>query len=31
VPRFVFDNGELIVGVTSAEALSDALRQAGGR
>ena len=31
VPRFVFDNGELIVGVTSTEALGDALRQAGGR
>jgi predicted DsbA family dithiol-disulfide isomerase len=30
VPRFVFDNGDLIVGVTSAEALGDALRQAGG-
>jgi predicted DsbA family dithiol-disulfide isomerase len=26
VPRFVFDNGELIVGVTSTEALADALR-----
>lgn len=31
VPRFVFDNGELIVGVTSTDALRDALRQAGGR
>jgi predicted DsbA family dithiol-disulfide isomerase len=31
VPRFVFENGELIVGVTSTEALGDALRQAGGR
>lgn len=31
VPRFVFDNGELVVGVTSTEALGDALRQAGGR
>jgi len=31
VPRFVFDNGELIVGVTSTEALDDALRQASGR
>ena len=31
VPRFVFDNGELIVGVTSTEALGDALRNAGGR
>jgi predicted DsbA family dithiol-disulfide isomerase len=31
VPRFVFDNGELIVGVTSTEALGDALRQASGR
>jgi len=30
VPRFVFDNGDLIVGVTSAEALGDALRRAGG-
>jgi predicted DsbA family dithiol-disulfide isomerase len=30
VPRFVFGNGELIIGVTSTEALSDALRQAGG-
>jgi predicted DsbA family dithiol-disulfide isomerase len=28
VPRFVFDNGELIVGVTSNEALDAALRQA---
>jgi predicted DsbA family dithiol-disulfide isomerase len=31
VPRFAFDNGELIVGVTSTEALGDALRQASGR
>ncbi|MBC6461996.1 DsbA family protein [Actinomadura sp. HBU206391] len=31
VPRFVFENGELIVGVTSTEALGDALRQASGR
>ncbi|MFC5833791.1 DsbA family oxidoreductase [Nonomuraea insulae] len=31
VPRFVFGNGELIVGVTSTEALGDALRKAGGR
>ncbi|MEU4232954.1 DsbA family oxidoreductase [Nonomuraea sp. NPDC026600] len=31
VPRFVFDNGALIVGVTGTEALGDALRQAGGR
>ncbi|MEV0385813.1 DsbA family oxidoreductase [Nonomuraea sp. NPDC050643] len=31
VPRFVFENGTLIVGVTSTEALGDALRQAGGR
>ncbi|MGI5151844.1 DsbA family oxidoreductase [Plantactinospora sp. CA-294935] len=31
VPRFVFDNGDLIVGVTSAEALGDALRKASGR
>ncbi|WP_188191971.1 DsbA family oxidoreductase [Nonomuraea sp. SYSU D8015] len=31
VPRFVFENGELIVGVTSTEALRDALRKAGGR
>ena len=31
VPRFVFGNGELIVGVTSTEALGDALRQASGR
>jgi predicted DsbA family dithiol-disulfide isomerase len=30
VPRFVFGNGELIIGVTSTEALRDALRQAGG-
>jgi predicted DsbA family dithiol-disulfide isomerase len=30
-PRFVFDSGELIVGVTSTEALGDALRQAMGR
>ncbi|HEX6359158.1 DsbA family oxidoreductase [Actinophytocola sp.] len=29
VPRFVFENGALIVGVTSTEALADALRQAG--
>ncbi|WP_252445811.1 DsbA family oxidoreductase [Pseudonocardia humida] len=28
VPRFVFGNGELIVGVTSTEALGDALRKA---
>lgn len=31
VPRFAFENGELIVGVTSTEALGDALRQASGR
>jgi predicted DsbA family dithiol-disulfide isomerase len=31
VPRFVFENGEPVVGVTSTEALGDALRQAGGR
>jgi predicted DsbA family dithiol-disulfide isomerase len=31
VPRFVFDNGELVVGVTSTEALGDALRKASGR
>ncbi|XVQ14298.1 DsbA family oxidoreductase [Spirillospora sp. CA-255316] len=31
VPRFVFENGELIVGVTTTEALHDALRQASGR
>jgi predicted DsbA family dithiol-disulfide isomerase len=31
VPRFVFGNGELIVGVTSTEALGDALRQASGQ
>jgi predicted DsbA family dithiol-disulfide isomerase len=31
VPRFAFDNGALVVGVTSAEALGDALREAGGR
>jgi predicted DsbA family dithiol-disulfide isomerase len=31
VPRFVFENGVLIVGVTSTEALGDALRQASGR
>jgi predicted DsbA family dithiol-disulfide isomerase len=31
VPRFVFGNGELIVGVTSTEALGDALRQTSGR
>ncbi|MEV4173128.1 DsbA family oxidoreductase [Nonomuraea sp. NPDC049709] len=31
VPRFVFENGPLIVGVTSTEALGDALRQARGR
>ncbi|MGW0804788.1 DsbA family oxidoreductase [Nonomuraea sp. NPDC002799] len=30
VPRFVFGDGTLIVGVTSTEALGDALRQAGG-
>jgi predicted DsbA family dithiol-disulfide isomerase len=30
VPRFVFENGELITGATSTEALGDALRQAGG-
>jgi predicted DsbA family dithiol-disulfide isomerase len=30
-PRFVFDNGELIVGVTSTEALGDALRRASRR
>jgi predicted DsbA family dithiol-disulfide isomerase len=27
VPRFVFGNGVVIAGVTSAEALGDALRQ----
>ncbi|MFI7704076.1 DsbA family protein [Nonomuraea sp. NPDC049480] len=31
VPRFVFGNGALIVGVTGTEALRDALRKAGGR
>ncbi|MFB4284622.1 DsbA family protein [Nonomuraea sp. MTCD27] len=31
VPRFVFEDGALIVGVTSTEALGDALRQARGR
>jgi len=31
VPRFVFGNGALIVGVTSTEALGEAVRQAGGR
>ncbi|MGW4956106.1 DsbA family oxidoreductase [Nonomuraea sp. NPDC004186] len=31
VPRFVFEDGALIVGVTSTEALGDALRKAGGR
>jgi predicted DsbA family dithiol-disulfide isomerase len=31
VPRFVFGNGELIVGATSTEALGDALRRASGR
>ena len=31
VPRFVLGNGELIVGVTSTEALGDALRRASGR
>ena len=31
VPRFVFENGELIVGVTSTEALRDSLRKAGDR
>jgi predicted DsbA family dithiol-disulfide isomerase len=31
VPRFVFDNGDLIVGATSTEALGDALRKASGR
>jgi predicted DsbA family dithiol-disulfide isomerase len=31
VPTFVFEHGELIVGVTSTEALGDALRQASGR
>jgi predicted DsbA family dithiol-disulfide isomerase len=31
VPRFVFDNGALIIGVTSTEELGDALRKAGGR
>ena len=31
VPRVVFENGPLIVGVTSTEALGDALRQARGR
>lgn len=30
VPRFVFDDGELIVGATSTEALRDRLRAAGG-
>jgi hypothetical protein len=31
LPRFVFDNGGVIVGVTSTEALGDALRKASGR
>jgi predicted DsbA family dithiol-disulfide isomerase len=31
VPRFVFDNGALIIGVTSTEAISNALRQNNGR
>lgn len=31
VPRFVFENGALIVGVTSTEALRDALLKAGDR
>ncbi|GAA3543442.1 DsbA family oxidoreductase [Nonomuraea rosea] len=31
VPRFAFENGELIVGVTSTEALGNALRKATGR
>jgi predicted DsbA family dithiol-disulfide isomerase len=31
VPRFVFENGELIVGVTSTDALGAALERAGGR
>lgn len=31
VPRFVFENGALIVGVTSTEAFGDTLRQASGR
>lgn len=31
VPRFVFENGVVIVGVTSTEALGEALRQAGDR
>ncbi|MET9248697.1 DsbA family oxidoreductase [Nonomuraea sp. NPDC003709] len=31
VPRFVFEDGALIVGVTSTEAPGDALRKAGGR
>ncbi|MBF8189771.1 DsbA family oxidoreductase [Nonomuraea sp. K274] len=31
VPRFVFESGELIVGVTSTEKLGEALRQASGR
>lgn len=31
VPRFVFDNSELIVGATSTEALSEVLRKSSGR
>jgi predicted DsbA family dithiol-disulfide isomerase len=31
VPRFVFDNGDVIVGATSTEALRDAIRKASGR
>ena len=31
MPGFVFGNGELIVGVTSTEALGDALGQASDR
>ncbi|MBB4930549.1 putative DsbA family dithiol-disulfide isomerase [Lipingzhangella halophila] len=31
VPRFAFENGELLVGVTSTQAFGDALRKASGR
>ncbi|MFI0453457.1 DsbA family protein [Actinomadura sp. 6N118] len=31
VPRFVFESGDLIIGVTSTETLGDALRKARGR
>lgn len=31
VPTFVFENGETVVGVTSTQALGDALRRASGR